>query len=58
VYSKKINQVFDGITICSICNNDGVHDISYTNMLSSEQNLAYSCLFFIDPIPDSYLQQL
>jgi len=58
---QKQYQVFDGITISNICNNDGVYDILDNlnrNMLSSEQKSAYSCLFFIDQTPDSYLIQL
>ena len=31
-------QVIDGISKCIICNNDGVYDILYNSMLSSEQN--------------------
>ena len=55
---QKQYQVFDGITISNICNNDAVCDNLYRNMLSSEQKSAYSCLFFIDQTPDSYLIKL
>jgi hypothetical protein len=37
-------QVVDGISMCIIYNNDGVYDILWTNMLSSEKKLAYTCV--------------
>jgi hypothetical protein len=39
-------------------NNDAVYDILYRNMLSSEQQLAYSWLCCIDRTADSKLTQL
>jgi hypothetical protein len=51
-------QVFYGVSIRNICNDDGVHNTLYRNMLSSEQKLACSCLCFIDQTPDSYLTEL
>lgn len=36
-------QVVYGISICNICNNDGIHGILYRNMLSNEQKLAVCC---------------
>ena len=53
-----VYQVFDGISICNTCKNDGLYNISYRNMWHSEQKLAYSCLCCIDHTPDSYLIQL
>jgi hypothetical protein len=33
-------HVFYGVSMCNICNNDGVHDILERSMLPSEHNLA------------------
>ena len=41
-------QIFYGISVCNICNNDGVCNILHRNMLSSEQKLAYSLLCCMD----------
>jgi hypothetical protein len=51
-------QVFYGISTCIMCNNDGVYDILYRNMLQREEELAYSLLCFIDETHDSCLMQL
>jgi len=37
-----------GISICNVCNGDGVCDTVHRNVLSSEQKLPYSCLCQID----------
>jgi hypothetical protein len=50
--------VFYGISTCIICNNDAVRNILYRNMLSSEQQLAYSLLCCIDQTAESNLIQL
>jgi len=49
-----LNQVSDGISICDICKNDGVYDISYRHMSHNEQKSAIQ-LCFIDRTPDRYL---
>jgi hypothetical protein len=41
-------QVFDGISMCIICNNDGECDILHLNMLLSAKQLQYSGLWFTD----------
>ena len=41
-------QVFDGISTCIICNNDGVYNILQGCVLHYEQKLAHSVLCFID----------
>jgi hypothetical protein len=52
------DQVFDGISICIICNNDTVYNILHRSVLYSEQSLAYSLLCFIYQTPVSHLIQL
>ena len=37
-------QVFYGISVCNIGNNDGEYNILWRNVLSAEMKLAYSCL--------------
>jgi len=37
-----------GISICNVCNGDGVYDTIQRNMLPSEQQLPYSCLCCTD----------
>ena len=46
-------QVFDSISICSICNNDSEEDILHSNMISSQQNLAYSFVCVTYQTPDT-----
>ena len=58
MWFHRLYQVFFGISICIICNNDGVYDILYKNMLPSEEELAYSLPCFIDETHDSCLIQL